>query len=130
MSVEKPQMELYEGSGNETFESWSTDELRTEVRELYKNYPNTATTPRQELIEVLNGTRSVADLTVEKVVASEPTPEEVASLYFATFSCRPAFSLSLEDQKTALANIDNHKYELFTQRQEERNDEKKAHHHT
>ncbi len=64
MSAE--QAKFFSDKGAISFDAWSLDELRAEVRGLYKGYPDTSVATRQELIEVLEGNRHVSDLTVKK----------------------------------------------------------------
>jgi hypothetical protein len=66
MSVE--QSEFFNDKGGVSFDTWSTDQLRDEVKGLFKNYPDTSSATRQELIEILEGNRHISNLTVEKPV--------------------------------------------------------------
>lgn len=133
MSVEKPS-QGFDSNNEVDLDLYTDKQLAIMITDSLGENFDISSASRHELLRTLEALKIIEEELqplpiVEAVVAKEPTPEEIASLYFATFDCRPAFSLSLEDQKAALANIDAHKYELFREKQEERNEEKRAHHH-
>lgn len=77
MSDEQP--EFFSYKGDVSLDSWSMDELRAEVKSLYKGYPDTSVATRQELIEILERNRPISELAVKKseeIMRSEYNIEE------------------------------------------------------
>ena len=95
---------------------WSTDELRDKARAIFSPDLDTSIMTRQELIQILE-------------VAKTPTAEEIASQYQFVFNIPPAKTLTTEEQQKALLNVENHRYELWAQEQDERNEEKRKFRH-